>query len=183
MKKLAATLSSRIPAGLVVCLFAMAWPEPLPGDGRSENIIGRPDPAATVEARMTTGLARGTFDVTLTPQPATDGLGRMRIDKRFQGDLEATSEGEMLTWRDESIAAAAYVAIERVTGSLDDRAGSFVLTHQGTMTDDDQRLTVTVVPGSGTGQLIGIEGAMAIDVSEGRHRYEFEYRLGSDPEP
>lgn len=126
---------------------------------------------------MTRTIATGSFHVDLTPLPATAPLARMRLEKRFHGDLEATSEGEMMSWRDEATGAAAYVAIERVTGSLHGRTGSFVLTHRGTMTSDEQRLTVEVVPGSGTGELAGLTGSMAIEISDGEHAYELEYRL------
>lgn len=126
---------------------------------------------------MTKPIATGTFDVELTPLAATAPLGRLRIEKRFHGDLDGTSEGEMLSWQDEETGAAAYVAIERVTGSLHGRTGSFVLSHRGTMTSDEQRLAVEVVPGSGTGDLAGLTGSMAIEISDGEHAYELDYRL------
>lgn len=168
---------------MAVCLLLVAvvvWPGPLTGDGQSQHVLDHPNPGATVDPLMTTRIAKGTFDVTLTPQPASEGLARMAMEKRFHGDLEGSSEGEMLSWQDDATGAAAYVAIERVTGSLDGRAGSFVLTHRGTMTPDDQRLNVTVVPGSGTGELVGIEGVMVIIIQEGEHAYELEYRLPED---
>ena len=131
---------------------------------------------------MTT-RARGTFQVTLAPQPAdgyTDGqtLGRLTIDKQFSGDLEGTSRGQMLTGGTTVRGSAGYVAIERVTGTLGGRRGSFVLQHSGTMSRGAPQLTVTVVPDSGTEELTGLTGSMAILIEPGVHAYEFDYALG-----
>jgi len=125
--------------------------------------------------------ATGTFEVRLAPQTPynTDdrSLGRLSIDKQFQGDLEGTSKGEMLTAGTDVKGSAGYVAIERVTGTLGGRAGSFSLQHTGTMTRGAPQLTITVVPDSGTDALAGLTGAMAIDIDAGRHAYTFEYTL------
>ena len=124
--------------------------------------------------------------MTLAPQPSAHpgegpSLGRMSIDKRFRGDLEGTSKGEMLSAGTPVKGSAGYVAIERVSGMLHGRRGSFVLQHSGTMTRGAPRLTVTVVPDSGTGQLAGLAGTMAIEVADGRHSYDFEYTLPAGP--
>ncbi len=124
--------------------------------------------------------ATGTFDVKITPQAATPGieaakLGRMTIDKQFHGDLDAHSLGEMLAMRSDVAGSAGYVAMERVTGTLHGRAGSFVLQHSGTMNRGASSLTLTVVPDSGTGELLGLHGAMTIEIEQGKHRYEFKY--------
>jgi hypothetical protein len=127
--------------------------------------------------------ATGPFDVTLTPQPAdgfADGatLGRMTIDKRFHGDLEGTSLGQMLTGMGSVKGSAGYVAIERVTGTLHGRQGSFILQHTGVMDRGSTRLTITVVPDSGTGDLQGLAGTMTIDIgSGGTHAYVLSYTL------
>lgn len=128
--------------------------------------------------------AKGTFDVKVIPQGAGDtaegiALGRMSIDKQFHGDLEATSKGEMLTSSLESNGSAAYVAIERVTGTLGGKRGSFALMHQGLANKQRQQLVVTVVPDSGTGQLTGLTGTMTITIVEKKHFYEFAYSLPS----
>lgn len=125
--------------------------------------------------------ATGTFEVKLDPQPlSTPGeeaaIGRMSIDKHFRGDLEGTSKGEMLMVMTETRGSAGYVAIERITGSLHGRSGSFVLQHSGTMNRGAQTLICTVVPDSGTGELAGLSGRMAIDVSAG-HAYTFDYDI------
>ncbi len=130
--------------------------------------------------------ARGPFDVKLTPRPSDDEndvalLGRMSIDKRFHGDLEATSAGQMLTAGTAVPGSAGYVAIERVTGTLHGRKGSFTLQHTGTMTRGTPRLSVSVVPDSGTGELTGLAGTMTIEILDGKHFYDLEYSL--DPLP
>lgn len=124
--------------------------------------------------------ARGTFDVKLTPQPSDDKdavPGRMLLDKQYHGDLVATSKGQMLTAGDAAKGSAGYVAIEQVTGTLAGRSGTSVLQHSGTMTRGALELAIKVIPGSGTGQLAGLEGAMTIKVVEGKHFYDFEYTL------
>ena len=126
--------------------------------------------------------ASGSFEVKLTPQPAQDEvigtiLGRLAIDKQFHGELDATSRGEMLAAGTEVKGSAGYVAIERVTGTLQGRSGSFVLQHSGTMTRGDGKLNVTVVPDSGTGELKGLAGSMTIDIVDGQHLYRFQYTL------
>jgi Protein of unknown function (DUF3224) len=130
--------------------------------------------------------ASGTFEVTLTPQAPDDGdadaaLGRMSIDKQFHGDLEATSKGTMLTAGTDVTGSAGYVAIERVSGTLHGRRGTFVLQHNGTMTRGTPHLTITVVPDSGTGQLVGLAGTMAITIADEAHAYNLAYMLADTP--
>jgi hypothetical protein len=125
----------------------------------------------------------GTFEVKVTPQKPDNppaeaaGFGRMSIDKVFHGGLEATSKGEMLAAMSPVKGSAGYVAMERVTGTLDGKTGSFVLQHSGSMDKGAQSLSVTVVPDSGTGELAGITGTMMIDIADGKHSYTFEYKL------
>jgi Protein of unknown function (DUF3224) len=130
--------------------------------------------------------ANGTFEVNLNPQTLDDKtegttVGRMSIDKQFHGDLEATSKGEMLTAVTGVKGSAGYVAIERVSGTLHGRSGSFVFQHSGTMTRSAQQLSITVVPDSGTDQLTGLAGKMAIKIADGKHSYDFEYTLAEIP--
>jgi len=127
-----------------------------------------------------TNQAKGTFDVKLNPQD--DGpdapVGRMSIDKQFQGDLVATSKGMMVMASSPSVKnSAGYVAIEKVTGTLHGRNGTFYLQHNGTMTRGAGELTITVIPDSGTDELEGLQGTMNIIIAEGKHSYEFEYDL------
>ena len=124
--------------------------------------------------------ASGTFDVKLSPQPATGdwGLGRLSIDKQFHGDLTATSAGEMLSTMTGVAGSAAYVALERVSGTLHGRHGAFTLQHTGVMTRGDGQLTISVVPDSGEGELVGLAGQMTIRIDGDAHHYAFGYRLG-----
>jgi len=130
--------------------------------------------------------ANGTFDVKITPQKADNkeaesaGLGRMSIHKQFHGDLDATSDGEMLTVGS-SASSGGYVAIEKVSGTLKGRTGTFALQHNGMMDHGEPKLSIAVVPGSGTGDLTGLSGVFNIKITEGKHFYEFEYTL-SDPQ-
>jgi uncharacterized protein DUF3224 len=136
---------------------------------------------------MMTMHASGTFDVKLNVQKADNTaaesakLGRMSIEKQFHGDLEGTSAGEMLSVGTEVKGSAGYVAMERVSGTLHGRAGTFALQHSGTMTRGEPQLSVTVVPDSGTGELVGIEGKLMIKIVEKKHFYEFEYALPETP--
>jgi hypothetical protein len=126
--------------------------------------------------------AKGTFEVKLAPIAAYNqdegaSLGRMSIDKQFHGDLEATSKGEMLTASTTTHGSAGYVAMERVTGTLAGRMGTFALQHSGTMNRGEAELSVDVVPDSGTGELAGLAGLMVIKMAEKKHFYDFEYSL------
>jgi Protein of unknown function (DUF3224) len=131
--------------------------------------------------------ASGPFDVKITPQkpdnPVSEAanLGRMSIDKQFRGDLEATSKGEMIATQTQVKGSAGYVAMERVTGSLIGRQGSFVLQHSAIMNRGVPELSITVVPDSGTEELTGLTGKMNIIIAaDKKHSYEFdfEYALG-----
>lgn len=126
--------------------------------------------------------AKGTFEVKTTPLPVEDAtagtaIGRFALAKRFHGDLEATSKGEMLGVGDPAKSSAGYVAIEQVTGILHGRAGSFALQHIGKMDRGNYKLIVAVVPGSGTGELEGLAGSFNIAVTAGKHAYDLEYTL------
>jgi hypothetical protein len=126
--------------------------------------------------------AHGTFDVQLNPQtPAANvgdpTIGRLSIDKQFHGDLEGTSKGEMLATSGNVDGSAGYVALERVTGTLAGRTGTFALQHTGLMTRGAPQLTILVVPDSGTGDLATLSGTLTIDMSDGQHNYNLEYTL------
>ena len=137
-----------------------------------------------MKERDTSQHASGSFDVKVTPQkPDTQiaraaNLGRLTIDKRFHGDLEGISKGEMLATQTDMPGSAGYVALERVTGKLMGRSGSFVLQHSATMTRGTPVSVITVVPDSGSGELKGLSGSMTITVAgDGGHSYDFEFRL------
>jgi hypothetical protein len=133
-------------------------------------------------------VAKGSFTVKMTPHPwhesnggesAVDhSLARFTLDKQYQGDLEATGDGQMLSAGSPSTSAV-YVAIEKVTGSLQGRKGSFVLYHTGIMNRGVPTLTITVAPDSGTGDLTGLSGSLTIQIADGKHSYEFAYSLAT----
>ncbi|HEY4298169.1 MAG TPA: DUF3224 domain-containing protein [Paraburkholderia sp.] len=124
----------------------------------------------------------GSFEVKLEAQPlssiaASTGLGRMSLDKQFHGALEAVSQGEMLSFRSSTPGSAGYVAMETVQGVLSGRRGSFVLQHSSTMTRGQPTQSISVVPDSGTDELLGLSGSLVITIAEGRHSYTFDYVL------
>ena len=129
-----------------------------------------------------TQIAKGEFVVSMKPL-AFEGadpefkLGRMSIDKQISGDLTASTTGQMLSATTSTDGSAGYVAIERVAGVLDGKRGTFVLQHTGTMNRGAPSLVVTVVPDSGTEELVGLEGEFKVNIQEGKHYYEFTYRL------
>ncbi len=171
---------SRAGAGavLALCLCFGPW-----GHTQASSAAGS---AVQKEAGVTIH-ASGTFEVKLTPQASDEkaedaSLGRMTIEKQFHGDLEGTSKGQMLTaGTGAKGSSGGYVAIEKISGTLHGRSGSFVLQHSGTMTRGTPQLTITVVPDSGTGQLVGLAGTMTIKIADGKHSYEFEYTLAKAP--
>lgn len=126
-------------------------------------------------------MAKGTFEVKTTPVAADggddSGIGRLTLDKKFSGDLEGTSRGQMLGFRCATEGSAGYVAMEKVTAKLGGRSGSFVLEHIGTMKRGTPEMNVSVVPDSGTGELTGISGTMVIIIAGGKHSYELAYKI------
>lgn len=123
----------------------------------------------------------GLFDVKMSPQAAAEqdeaSIGRMLIDKQFHGELEASSKGQMLAHMTSTPSSAGYVAMEKVTGTLQARKGSFVLQHSGTMNRGNASLILNVVPDSGSDDLAGLSGSMTITITDGKHYYGFEYSL------
>jgi Protein of unknown function (DUF3224) len=141
--------------------------------------VGAPLPQG---AHRMTFQATGTFEVTMTPQGTPEPepgatLARMSLDKTFSGDLSGVGRGEMLTAMTPTAGSAGYVALERVTGALQGRKGSFVFQHAGIMNRGQPQLSVTVVPDSGTDELAGLAGRFSIDHTDGLHRYVFDYTL------
>lgn len=131
----------------------------------------------TVSAQTRT--ATGTFDVQLTPAAADSGvsIGRMAIAKQFHGDIQGTSAGQMLAMTTSVDGSAGYVAMEEVRATVHGRSGTFVLQHSGTMQRGVPTLLVSVVPDSGTGELAGLAGTMAITITGREHRYAFTYTI------
>ncbi len=131
-----------------------------------------------------TQTAVGPFDVKVTPQDDNSGdpfLNRMLLDKQYHGDLEAIGMGQMLTAGTAVKGSGAYVAIEKVSGALKGREGTFILQHTGTMNQNKPDLMIVIVPDSGTAELAGIVGKMKINIApDGKHSYELEYTLPSN---
>jgi hypothetical protein len=162
-----------------VCLFFAVASAPYTS---AQSPVSKPSQKGTAMPSHATGA----FEVKLVPQPPEDKaegstLARMSIDKQFHGDLEATSKGQMLTAGTDVKGSAGYVAIERITGTLRGRTGSFVLQHSGTLTRGAPQQSISVVPDSGTGQLLGLAGKMTINIADGKHSYEFDYTLPEAP--
>ena len=126
--------------------------------------------------------AKGEFEVTRIPQQELDiggdaSVGHSRFDKRFHGSLQATSVVHMLAVMSPVAGSGAYVAIERIEGTLNGRRGSFFAQHNGVMDRGKPSLDLTVVPDSGTDDLLGLRGRIAIDIVDGKHFYTFDYDL------
>lgn len=175
--------------GVVITVLGLPFGGFAPVGAESPSLLPVPLPSpnnSIKKGSAVTSRASGTFEVKLnaqTPHHKDEAapLGRMSIDKQFYGDLDATSKGEMLAAGTEVKGSAGYVAMERVTGKLHGRNGTFVLQHSGTMNRGSPQLTVTVVPDSGTDQLKGLVGKMAIKIDGGRHFYDFAYTLPETP--
>jgi hypothetical protein len=157
------------------------------GPSASSRALGLAPAGAVIHTKaVVMSRASGTFDVKLKPQAADDYadaaiLGRMTMDKQFSGDLAGTGKGQMLSAGTSVKDSAGYVAIEKFTGTVGGRSGSFVLQHSGTMTRGTPHLTISVVPDSGTGELAGISGTMTIRITDGKHFYDFDYSLDRTP--
>lgn len=137
---------------------------------------------ARSQEKPVTTVARGTFEVKMGKLPSDEisdaaMIGRMSIDKIFHGDIEGTSKGQMLATSTAVSGSASYVALERVTGTLAGKKGSFSLQHSAWMAGGKQGLTITVVPDSGTEELVGLSGSFVIIIADGKHSYEFSYSL------
>lgn len=139
----------------------------------------------TQETAPMTQHARGTFEVKMAPlaqdAPAGSTHMRMSLDKTYTGDLAATGKGEMVAVRTDVANSAVYVAIERVTGTLNGREGAFSLVHRGVMDKGAQELSITIVPDSGSGALTGISGALDLKIADGVHAYDIAYTLPAAP--
>ena len=176
LKQFSARMNTAKVSRLFICLCMMLFVgvfvnSPTRGKVQKEN-----------KGPMTT-QASGTFEVKMVPQTGDKdaAVGRFSLDKQFHGDLEATSKGEMLAVMTKVEGSAGYVAMEQVTGTLNGRKGTFALQHNGIMTRGTPQLSISVVPDSGTDQLVGLSGKMEIKIAEGKHFYSFEYNIAPAP--
>jgi hypothetical protein len=161
--------------GVFLCCGSLAYTE-----------VQSSNPIVSQKGKKMSKRASGTFEVKIIPQAQQEkaengSFGRMLLDKQFHGDIEAMSKGEMMVAGTDVKDSAGYVALERVAGTLNGRSGAFILQHSGIMTRGVGQLSVTVVPDSGTGQLVGIAGKMAINIVDGKHLYDFDYTLPENP--
>lgn len=164
-------------AAIVVALPAIAAAQDTKSN-ISNNQQLRPDmstPKTVIE---------GEFDVKMTPVETEDPkLGLMTLQKTYRGKLEGTGSGRMLTGMTDVATSAAYVAMERITATLDGKQGSFIIHHRGIMEGTEQQLEIEIVSDSGTDGLTGIRGTMEIDVRDGKHFYKLNYHFcNSQPE-
>jgi len=169
------------PAALVVCLAAVVANAQTATVNAQTPPVRQPSTDSATARGTAMTIAKGPFDVKTTPQGnMTDpaAVGRLSLDKTFHGDLEGTSAGEMLAVRTAIAGSAGYVAIERVTGTLAGRTGTFALQHWGMMDKGAPDLKISVIPDSGTGDLTGLAGTMTIDIQPGgKHFYVLTYTL------
>lgn len=127
--------------------------------------------------------ATGEFQIQFEPQvPSFKGsnevrIGRMSLRKKYTGSLEALSVGEMLSATAPVDGHAGYIALEQVSGVLSGLKGSFVLQHFGIKNPHAQEHRVEILPGSGTGDLAKLKGAMRIRVEGNKHYYELNYSV------
>lgn len=153
----------------------------IPAVAAAALAAANPVAASPIAEQTAMRQAKGSFDVSTKPveQDKAEGsiLGRFSLDKTYHGALDATGKGEMLTVGTDVPGSAAYVATERVVGTLDGKAGSFALVHRGAMRGKDVSMVIDIVPDSGSGALKGITGRLVISVVEGKHQYALDYAL------
>lgn len=182
---------ARVRNGGAALFFGLLWLTSLHG-AAAQGAHGASQ--ETTEKEMVMKHAKGEFEVKATPQPlagpADDAmLGRLTLVKTFKGDLTGTGNGQMLTAGTATEGSMAYVAIERVSGTIEGRHGTFVLVHRGVMTRGGSEspgsgapdFLVTVLPDSGTEQLAGLTGRLHITIAAGKHSYDLEYALPALP--
>ena len=158
-------LCGTLPGAVLLLIFALL--------GLSGSVTSQTQGTNMRTAQKDTFVSKhatGPFDVKTTPQSAED-------KSETPLGLDGTGVGEMLTAGSPVKGSGAYVAIERVSGTLQGRTGTFVLQHTGTMNHGVPQLSITIVPDSGTGELTGISGKLNITISEGKHTYDLEYSL------
>jgi len=167
---------SQVRGGAIAVLLCLAL-------GAGASALSNPrSPVSGQKGAVMAKHASGSFDVKITPQKdegvGDASIGRMGIDKVYHGDLEGTGVGQMLAGMASEVKdSGAYVAIERVRGTLHGRKGSFAVHHRGIMTRGAQDLLITMIPDSGTEELKGIAGTMTIEIKDGKHFYAIDYTL------
>ncbi|MFF2807736.1 DUF3224 domain-containing protein [Streptomyces sp. NPDC058000] len=113
-----------------------------------------------------------------TPYDEAEGarLTRTSLTKKFWGELDGASTGEMLMAKGQVETSAAYVGFERFTGRVHDRTGTFVLRHSARATAAGREAQIDILPDSGTGELRGIRGTgRVLDAADGSHPFVLTY--------
>lgn len=163
---------------LLRLLLAAALIAALPAAARAAE----PSTPTAHEETRTMHHAKGTFEVKVKPiafenAPEAAALSRLTIDKVLSGELVGTTVGQMFAVGTTVKDSGVYVAVERVTGKVDGRSGTFALYHVGTMRGGSYHMDVRIVPDSGTEDFAGIEGEFKILIKDGVHYYELVYSL------
>lgn len=162
----------------IVILFAALNCAPNVADSRSNLRADEPAPPKPPIEKKYMNNITGEFDVKIVPVDTGDSqMGMMLLDKTYHGVLKGSGKGRMLTGGTSVKDSAGYVAIERIEGELSGKKGSFLIQHSGTMAKGQPSLTINVIPDSGTGDLVGLEGQMQIRIVERKHFYDFQYSL------
>jgi hypothetical protein len=100
--------------------------------------------------------------------------------KHFSGSLEGRATTLFLSAFDQQAGVGTYLAMESFVGALDGRAGAFSFAHSATTDGGPERQheLVVIVPGSGTGELVGIAGTGAVRIdAEGTHHLDLDYQV------
>jgi hypothetical protein len=109
-----------------------------------------------------------------SPVPVSEVAGepsvvRISVEESFSGDITGDGVAEMLQVL-RADGSASFVAVERVTGTLGSRSGSFILQDRGTLDTEGQvEGEWFVVEGSGTGELTGLRGTGGFSAKLGEH--------------
>ena len=103
-------------------------------------------------------------------------LTRASVKKVFHGDIQGESSVEYLMAYGGD-GSASFVGMERVVGRVGDRSGSFVLQHSGTFVGGVAKEACFVAPGSGTGELGGLQGEGSF---KARHEQQYVITLDYD---
>ena len=104
-------------------------------------------------------------------------MTRAIVKKTFTGDIEGEGHVEYLMMY-RSDGSATFVGLERVAGRVGDKTGTFVLQRVGVFEHGQAKESYSIVPGSGTGELQGLEGEGSSALGHGmEHPFSLNYDL------
>ena len=141
---------------LVITASALALSQVKTEDAKQKTQVARETTSMRKQAKATFGIISWD-EKTYNEIEGAPKLTRASVTKSYQGDIEGEGKVEYLMMY-RTAGSASFMGLERVTGSVGGRSGSFVLQHTGTFEDGVAKVTLSVVPGSGTGDLRGIKG-------------------------